>query len=65
MCDACIDRGFSRRALLLASAALAAVPLRGAHAQPVAAADTPDAALKLLIEGNERCVANQPRERDF
>ena len=29
------------------------------------AADTPDAALKLLTEGNERYVANQPRERDF
>jgi carbonic anhydrase len=65
MCDACADRGFSRRALLLASAALAAAPLRGTQAQPVAAADTPDAALKLLIEGNERYVANQPRERDF
>jgi carbonic anhydrase len=31
----------------------------------VSAADTPDAALKLLTEGNERYVANQPRERDF
>ena len=29
------------------------------------AADTPDAALNLLVEGNARYVANQPRERDF
>ena len=31
----------------------------------MAAADTPDAALNLLIEGNARYVANQTRERDF
>ena len=36
-----------------------------AQAQPMAAANTPDAALNLLIEGNARYVANQPRERDF
>ena len=65
MCDACMARDLSRRTLLLAGAALAAAPISMAQAQPVAAADTPDAALKLLIEGNERYVSNQPRERDF
>nr|WP_244406138.1 carbonic anhydrase [Methylocella silvestris] len=58
----------NRRSLVLAgAAAIAAAPLGGvAEAQPAAAAaDTPDAALKLLIEGNARYVANQPRQRDF
>ena len=67
MCDVCLDTGLSRRALMLAGAGiLTAAPLRSvARAQPVAAANTPDAALKLLVEGNARYVANQPRERDF
>jgi hypothetical protein len=59
MCNACLDAGLSRRSLVLE-------PLGGmAQAQPMAAANTPDAALNLLIEGNARYVANQPRERDF
>ena len=67
MCDICLDTGLSRRALMLAGAGvLAAAPLGSmAQAQPVAAANTPDAALNLLVEGNARYVANQPRERDF
>jgi carbonic anhydrase len=67
MCDVCPDTGLSRRALMLAGAGiLAAAPLNSmARAQPVAAANTPDAALNLLVEGNARYVANQPRERDF
>jgi carbonic anhydrase len=67
MCNDCLDAGLSRRKILLSAAGLlAAPPLAGmAQAQPVAAADTPDAALNLLIEGNARYVANQPRERDF
>jgi carbonic anhydrase len=45
---------------------VAAAPLSGTvHAQPARAADTPDAALKLLLEGNERYVSNQTNERDF
>jgi carbonic anhydrase len=45
---------------------LAAAPLVGrAQAQPARAADTPDAALNLLLDGNARYVANQLRERDF
>jgi len=67
MCNADPDASLSRRKVLLASAAsLAAAPFaRMAQAQPVAAASTPDAALNLLIEGNARYVANQPREHDF
>jgi carbonic anhydrase len=45
---------------------LAAVPLVGlAQAQPARLAETPDAALNLLLEGNARYAANQLRERDF
>jgi carbonic anhydrase len=67
MCDVCLDTGLSRRALMLAGAGmLTAAPLNSmAQAQPAAAANTPDAALNLLVEGNARYVANQPRERDF
>jgi carbonic anhydrase len=67
VCNDCLDAGLSRRKILLSAAGLlAAAPLAGmAQAQPVAAADTPDAALNLLIEGNARYVANQTRERDF
>src|SRR6476659_3393455 len=67
MCKSCLSEGLSRRSLLVAGALLAAGPLvlDAAQAQPASAADTPDAALKLLTEGNERYVANQPRERDF
>jgi carbonic anhydrase len=67
MCDVCLDTGLSRRALMLAGAGiLTAAPLNSmAQVQPVAAANTPDAALNLLVEGNARYVANQPRQRDF
>lgn len=67
MCKSCSRGSLSRRSLLIGSAVLAAGPLAlsVAQAQPVSAADTPDAALKLLIEGNERYAANQPRERNF
>jgi carbonic anhydrase len=60
-----MERDQSRRALFPAGAALAAAAPSEAQAQPVAAADTPEATLKLLMEGNERYVSNQPRERDF
>ncbi|GEP56031.1 carbonic anhydrase [Reyranella soli] len=45
----------------MATAPLAEV----ARAQPARAADTPDAALKLLLDGNARYVSNQMNERDF
>ena len=63
----CRDTGLNRRALMLAGAGiLAAAPYNSmARAQPAIAASTPDAALNLLMDGNVRYVANQPRERDF
>src|SRR5262245_56337371 len=68
MCNRCPEVGATRRKLVVAAAmgALVATPsLKIAQAQPASAADTPDAALNLLLEGNARYVANQPRERDF
>ena len=67
MCDSCSQAGPSRRSLLLGGAALATIPLVGnvAQAQPVSAADTPDAALKLMTEGNERYVANSAARTGF
>jgi carbonic anhydrase len=52
--------------MLAGVAAVTAAPLiPTAQAQTVAAVDTPERALKQLLEGNARYVANQPRERDF
>lgn len=72
MCDNCFDGSLHRRQMLGGSLALAGLALFGgallptaAHAQATRAAETPDEALKLLAEGNERYVANKPRERDF
>lgn len=68
MCNVCLEGGLSRRHLFMGvgAAALAAAPLGSmALAQPQRLAETPDAALKLLAEGNARYVANQPNERDF
>lgn len=70
MCDACVNlgrRGLLRGALALTGASLieSAFFGTGAQAQPLRAADAPDAALKLLVDGNARYVANQPNERDF
>jgi len=69
MCDVCLASGLSRRLFVRAGiGALAAAPLIAtatAQAQPARAADTPDAALKLLVEGNARYAANQLNERDF
>ncbi|UFX49000.1 carbonic anhydrase [Bradyrhizobium sp. 41S5] len=72
MCDACANAAIGRRGLVRGGLALAAISVMGstflprpAQAQPVRAADAPDAALKLLVDGNARYVANQPHERDF
>lgn len=70
MCNACPPAGMSRRLLMGAGiGALVGAPLLKtagtAQAQPARAAETPDAALKLLAEGNERYVANKLNERDF
>jgi carbonic anhydrase len=71
MCNACLAAGLSRRLFVRAGmGAMAAAPLiaplvGSAQAQPARAAETPDAALELLLDGNARYVANQMRERDF
>lgn len=67
MCKMCSDGRLSRRGIVLAGASLmgAGVLGKAAQAQPQTAAATPDAAVNLLIEGNARYVANQPRQRDF
>jgi carbonic anhydrase len=67
MCDVCARAGLNRRRLILTGAGLLAVgaSISAAQAQPTRTAETPDAALALLVEGNSRYVANQPRERDF
>ncbi|MGE3993550.1 carbonic anhydrase [Pseudorhodoplanes sp.] len=67
MCDVCAQEGLSRRAMMFAGAGmLAAMQFGGpAQAQPARAASTPDEALKLLVAGNARYVANQPQQRDF
>jgi carbonic anhydrase len=67
MCDGCPDKGLSRRSVMFAGAGMLAasqIPV-SAQAQPARAATTPEAALKLLVEGNARYVANQPQQRDF
>jgi carbonic anhydrase len=67
MCDVCNRAGPGRREALLGAAGLlmAAAWNRPAVAQPLRAAETPDAAVQLLVEGNARYVANKPNERDF
>ncbi|MCA0304081.1 MAG: carbonic anhydrase, partial [Proteobacteria bacterium] len=52
--------------MLGAGLAAAALPFAStARAQTPRLAETPDAAIKLLAEGNTRYVANKPNERDF
>jgi carbonic anhydrase len=68
MCETCLNQGgLNRRRMVLAGVGLigAATVGKVARAQPQTAAATPDAALTLLIEGNARYAANQPRQRDF
>ncbi|WP_428670849.1 carbonic anhydrase [Reyranella sp.] len=67
MCNACFARGLSRRLVLGGGLAAAAVTtcIGPAKSQPVRAAETPDAALNLLLEGNERYASNRLNERDF
>jgi carbonic anhydrase len=67
MCDGCAQNGFSRRAVMFGAAGMLAATQFGgaAQAQPARLASTPDAALKLLVDGNARYVANQLQQRDF
>jgi carbonic anhydrase len=63
------DHKPTRRTILAGSAALAASPLMAWPAFSQTAtpqnAISPDAALKRLLDGNARYVANQPEVRDF
>lgn len=67
MCNVCDATGFSRRHLFSAGVGALALTAAaaGAHAQPVRSAETPDAALARLMEGNARYVSGQMKERDF
>jgi carbonic anhydrase len=79
MCDLCGDanhesKTITRRELLAAAAAAAVVPWsRGVAAAdppkpggaPAPNAIAPEAALKRLMDGNARYVANAPQQRDF
>ena len=66
MCNACLAAGASRRLFVRAGAGAGSAPFFGtAQAQLARAADTPDKALNLLLEGNGRYVANQMRGVTF
>ncbi len=67
MCNACSGMRFNRRNLILGGAGVLAATRMTlpAYAQPTSAANNPEEAFKLLIEGNARYAANEPRERDF
>ncbi len=66
MCFTCIGSFLGRRTLFAGGAALfATAATKAARAGDAARPATPDAALKALMDGNARYVANQPRERDF
>jgi len=67
MCNVCDSTGLSRRHLFSAGIGALAVTAAAAEAQAqlVRSADTPDAALARLMEGNARYVAGKMNERDF
>ena len=63
MCNVCL----SHRGLFAVGmgAVAAAASIASAQAQPARSAETPDAALARLMEGNARYVSGQLKERDF
>lgn len=67
MCDVCLQKGPSRRAMMFGAAGMLAATqfIGSAQAQLARAAGTPDEALKLLVAGNARYAANKPQQRDF
>ncbi|MCC8429868.1 carbonic anhydrase [Reyranella aquatilis] len=67
MCNACLSRRglFSGMGALAVTAAAGTALPRAAMAQPSRSAETPDAALSLLMEGNARYVSGKLAERDF
>jgi carbonic anhydrase len=66
MCIICAGKGPNptRRNMIFSSAAILATATAGRRAQ-AQTATTPEATLDLLVQGNARYAANQPRERDF
>lgn len=67
MCDICLSRRgvFSGMGALAVTAAAGAAASGAAMAQPSRSAETPDAALALLMAGNARYVSGQMSARDF
>lgn len=67
MRERCVNTDIGRRAAMAAAATTlsSGLPVHRARAQPGRLADTPDAALQILRDGNARYVANEPRQRDF
>jgi carbonic anhydrase len=70
MCNLCLNTGLSRRTMFGAGLAMAAAPLLASCAQaqpapPSRLAETPDAAIQLLVEGNTRYVSGTMNQRDF
>ena len=62
MCNVCLSR---RGLFAVGMGAVAAASIASAQAQPARSAETPDAALARLMEGNARYVSGQLKERDF
>src|SRR3984893_3988899 len=63
MCNKCLTR---RSVFSVGMGALAVTAsVAAARAQPARSADTPDAALARLVEGNARYVSGKMNERDF
>lgn len=60
MCDICLGAAVVRHGMVRATDGAL-----GSTAPPERAAGTPAEALRMLLEGNARYVANEPRERDF
>jgi carbonic anhydrase len=72
MCRNCPDPSLSRRSLMTGAAALIAASAAGPaivraadDKTPAPNAIAPDKALDLIMQGNARYVANDPKERDF
>jgi len=67
MCNVCLSRRrlFSGMGGLAAMTAIGAMTAGSAIAQPARSAETPDAALARLLEGNARYASGKMSDRDF
>jgi carbonic anhydrase len=67
MCHVCLSRRrlFSGLGGIAAMTAIGAMTAGPASAQPARSAETPDAALARLMEGNARYAAGKLSERDY